>query len=516
MNKSNSKLTDEWDVIIIGTGMGGATVGHALAKKGCRVLFLEKGAEITSNDGWIEETNPKKRLKQGWWPQPMSQARKGGKFDQFYAAVGCGVGGSTINYGAALERFDPTDFDALKTSNQTLSPWPVSFKTFLPFYEQAEELYGIVNRKENDDPQLSDWDRSFMSIMQDNGLKPERLNMAIKYDKGCEECIGKVCERKCKADAKTICLDNALKQEKCRILENCEVLSLEADQEKINTVMATHNGATLTLRAKQVILAAGAMHSPQILLNSKNTIWPNGLANSSDQVGRNLMFHISDMYAVWSPKKLSRQGLQKKSLSIRDFYIQDGHRLGYIQSLGLDAGHGHISMFMKDILRKYGIKNNIILSLITKIPAAIVAKVLGKASLLAINIEDDPSPDNRIILDDTQPNGASFSYTIPIDIKRRADALYKAFSQHIKPWRILRIMPKVEINHGHACGTCKFGDDPATSVINRDCRSHDIKNLYIVDASFMPRSGAANPSLTIAANALRVAEKVAEALSVSK
>jgi len=369
-----------------------------------------------------------------------------------------------------------------------------------------------VNKKVSDDPQLSEWDQSFVTTMQNNGLKPERLNMAINYDKNCEECIGKVCHRQCKADAKTTCLNGALKQENCHILEYCEVLSLDADAKKINYILATHEGNTLKLRAKQVILSAGAMHSPQILLKSKSPLWPNGLANSSDQVGRNLMFHISDMYAVWSPKKLSRQGLQKKSLSIRDFYIKDGLRLGYIQSLGLEAGQGHISMFIKDMLRKYGIKNSVVLSLLTKIPAFVASRVLGKASLLAISIEDDPCPNNRITLNDKQPNGSSFSYTIPADIKKRADTLYKAFSQRVKPWRVLRIMPQVELNHGHACGTCRFGDDPTTSVLNRDCKSHDVENLYIVDSSFMPRSGAANPSITIAANALRVADKIAESL----
>jgi choline dehydrogenase-like flavoprotein len=513
MIKSNLSLTDEWDVIVIGTGMGGATVGHALALKDFSVLFLEKGGEITHNDGWIDETNPEKRLAQGWWPQPMSQSRQNGKFDQFYAAVGCGFGGSTINYGAALERFDHSDFSALTTNDNTIVEWPISFKAFLPFYEKAEALYHITHKKENDAPRLSEWDQSFLQTMQKNGLKPDRLNIAINYDKDCEECIGKVCPRRCKADAKTICLDEALKHPKCHILEHCEVKMLDADQHKINHIVAEHQGKTIKLRAKKVILAAGAMHSPQLLLKSKNAFWPNGLANSSDQVGRNLMFHISDMYAVWSPKKLSRQSLQKKSLSIRDFYTVNNHRLGYIQSLGLDAGLGHISMFMKDTLRKYGIHNNFLLSIITKIPALVAASVLGKASLFAVNIEDDPNAENRITLNPNQPNGASFSYTIPVDIQERADRLYKTFSQHIKPWRMLRIMPNIAINHGHACGTCKFGNDPKTSVLDRDCKSHDIENLYVVDSSFMPRSGAANPSLTIAANALRVAEKIAESLS---
>lgn len=513
MKNENEKLPDEWDIIVIGTGMGGATVGNALAQKGYNILFLEKGVEITSNEGWTDETNPTKRLEQGWWPNAFSQEKKNGGFNQSYIAVGCGRGGSSIQYGAALERLEKTDFDPIKLHDENVVSWPVSFSSFLPFYEQAEVLYGITDDKK---PTLCEWDQSFVKTMQNNGLKPERLNVAINYDKDCTECIGKICHRQCKADAKTACLDKALKQPNCHILDNCEVLSIDAGVSTVNHILAKYQGVDITLRAKIVILAAGAMHSPQLLLKSTNELWPNGLANTSDQVGRNLMFHVGDMYAVWSSKKLSRVGLQKKSISIRDFYVKDGQRLGHIQSLGLDAGRGHIAMFIKDILRRYGIRNEALLSAIAKIPSTIAAWFLGEATLFGINIEDDPSPDNRIRLNSSQPNGASFSYTITKDIQKRADVLYKQFSLGVKPWRTLRVMPSVEVNNGHACGTCRFGSDPTTSVLNADCRSHDIENLYVVDSSFMPRSGAANPSLTIAANALRVSEKVAIALTKNK
>ncbi len=127
--------------------------------------------------------------------------------------------------------------------------------------------------------------------------------------------------------------------------------------------------------------------------------------------------------------------------------------------------------------------------------------------------EDDPNPDNRVILDPNEPDGASFSYTITDDLRWRADKLRLAFSRSVRPWRMLRISTKIDMNYGHPCGTCRFGDVPALSVLDRDCRTHDLENLYVVDASFMPRSGAVNPSLTIAANALRVAPKIVARLS---
>jgi choline dehydrogenase-like flavoprotein len=124
--------------------------------------------------------------------------------------------------------------------------------------------------------------------------------------------------------------------------------------------------------------------------------------------------------------------------------------------------------------------------------------------------EDDPNPENRIILEKNEPDGAGFTYTITDDLRLRAERLHTEFARRVRPWRLVRLSPQLEMNYGHPCGTCRFGDDPATSVLNRDCRVHDIDNLYVVDASFMPRSGAVNPSLTIAANALRVAEHITE------
>jgi len=150
-----------------------------------------------------------------------------------------------------------------------------------------------------------------------------------------------------------------------------------------------------------------------------------------------------------------------------------------------------------------------LLSLLVKLPSHAASMWLGKASIFAAMTEDDPDPDNRILLDPEEPDGAYFTYHITDDLRRRADALRGAFSRHVKPWRVQRLSPTLTMNHGHPCGTCRFGEDPATSVLDRNNRTHDVENLYVVDASFMPRSGAINPSLTIAANALRSAAPIA-------
>lgn len=514
MKPSEKNLSQLWDVIVVGTGMGGATIGYALAQKGLSVLFLEKGGDVATGQSLETATSPESRIQQGWWPQPLSQLKRDGKYNQIYASIGCGLGGSSMHYAAALERMEPSDFEALGTVNQLNDCWPVSYDDFLPYYTAAEKLYGIEDESEDvANARLSEWDKSLIVVMQEAGLKPKRLQVAIKYDKDCAECIGKVCHRGCKADARVTCLNKALLNNNCFLLDNCDVTLLEADLHQVQYVHALHGGITQKLRAKKIILAAGAMHSPQLLLKSANPYWPNGLANTSDQVGRNLMFHGAEIYAIWSPKRLNQQAVQKKSLSIRDFYTYEGRRLGYVQSLGMSAGRGHIAGFIKDMLRRYGLRNERLLSALAKIPSHIAARILGEAIIFSALIEDDPDPNNRIQLNPAEPDGASFSYTITADLRERADALYKIFSKHVGNWRVLRISPKLEINSGHASGTCRFGNNPATSVLDRNCRSHEVSNLYVVDSSFMPRSSAVNPSLTIAANALRVADSIVESFT---
>jgi choline dehydrogenase-like flavoprotein len=507
-------LSQHWDVIIIGTGVGGATVGLSLAVGGLSVLFLEKGGRIGAGEESSATGTPESRLAHGWWPHPVSRRQTNGERKRFYAAVGCALGGSSIHYAAALERMSSSDFDGLLTPSATIPPWPVGFGEFVPHYEAAEKLYGISGESTHTaERRMSEWDRALMEQMRQNGLRPEPLHVAIRYDEQCKECIGKVCPRDCKSDARVACLEVALRQPQCHILEHCDVQALEADKESVRVVKALHLGRELELHARIVVLSAGALHTPQILLRSRNEFWPRGLANSSDQVGRNLMFHTSDIFALWAPRRLARQARQRKSISVRDFYVYKGQRLGYIQSMGLDAGRGEIAVYIKDQLRRRGVCNELLLSLLAKAPSHIGALLFGGAGIFAAMTEDDPNPNNRIILDADEPDGASFSYTITDDLRRRADELRLAFSRSVRPWRMVRISTELEMNYGHPCGTCRFGDVPASSVLDRNCRTHDLDNLYVVDASFMPRSGAINPSLTIAANALRVAPQIAARLS---
>jgi choline dehydrogenase-like flavoprotein len=494
--------------------VGGATVGRSLALQGLSVLFLEKGGAVSNNGTIAEGSSPEDRLASGWWPFPVSRRLPDGSYERFFAALGCALGGSSIHYAAALERMDATDFDSVQTPAGRIAAWPISFDDFAASYSAAETLYGIdAAATDTSTQRMSEWDRALMDQMRLHGLRPEPLHVAIRYDAECRECIGTVCPRRCKMDSRVACLEEALRQTRCALLDRCDVHTLEADRNRVHVVRARHDGRELELHAAVIVLAAGAFHSPQILLRSRNSSWPNGLANSSHQVGRNLMFHASAIFALWAPHRLDRRARQKKSISVRDFYNRKGERLGYVQSMGLEADRGVIAGYLKDRLRRRGIVNELLLSILVKIPSHVAALMFGSAGIFAATTEDYPHPDNRIVLDPGEPDGASFTYTITDDLRRRSALLRQEFFRHIRPWRAAPISPELTMNYGHPCGTCRFGDDSSVNVLDSHCKAHDVDNLFVVDASFMARSGAVNPSLTIAANALRVAPHVAAQVS---
>jgi choline dehydrogenase-like flavoprotein len=500
----------EWDAIVIGSGVGGATVARYLAQQGLEVLILEKGKRVSAAMDQVECTTPAERVARGWWPMPISEKKPDGTYARFFAPVGCAVGGSSIHYAAALERMAASDFQALNTKNGGTAVWPITYEELVPFYEAAEKLYRVKTQLDAAAAsRLSDWDKAMMHNLRRNGLQPELLHVAIDYDERCVECTGKICPRGCKADAMSVCIADALRQPSCRLLESCDVQSLEADPDRVRTVRAIHEGRQVSLKARVVVLCAGAFQSPVILLKSANEVWPDGLANRSGQVGRNLMFHTSDVLAVWAPRRFDRVGRQKKSISMRDFYLQQGARLGYIQSMGIDIGRGAIAVHLKNMLRRVGVRSELLLSALVKLPSHLAAAVLGNASVFAAATEDDADPENRVCLDPGEPNGAHFVYTITEDLRRRAGALRNAFKAAIRPWRLVPLSPALAMNYGHPCGTCRFGDDARSNVLDRNCKAHGLANLFVVDSSFMPRSGAVNPSLTIAANALRVAPLIA-------
>lgn len=505
---SDAPVDDEkiWDVVIVGTGMGGAVIGHALSRQGRRVLFLERGeAEPSSDAPPPGLADPKARLGFGLWPDPVRMIVDGQPSEGF-AAVGCAVGGSTRLYAAALERFAPSDFQP--EDEHPAGAWPISYAELAPFYAEAEALFRVrgtgAGLGENPSlplpPPSAPADAQFAEDFERAGLHPYRLHVGIDYLPGCTECLGTVCPRACKSDAADRCIAPALATGHAELRSGCEVVRIESQGRRVTGVVYRDGDRLRRAGGQIVILSAGALRSPALLLLSS-------LANSSGLVGRNLMFHASDWIALWPSRKAAMTG-PRKTIALRDFYRVGGTRFGLFQSVGLTAGYGNILIFLYDRFDRSPLARFRPLRALLRIPAWIGARLFGQASIFALIMEDMPYRDNRIELDPTDPGKIVVRYDIAAELAERGRRARALLREKLGGLRHFFLWPRFILDTGHPCGTCRFGDDPGTSVLDRDCRTHDIDNLFVVDASFMPSSAGANPSLTIAANALRVAQAV--------
>ncbi|OHV84982.1 GMC family oxidoreductase [Rhizobium sp. LCM 4573] len=512
----------EWDVAIVGAGMGGAALGYSLAKAGHRVLFIEKGLSRFSPD--VEDDpdtfDQEARLKNGRWPQQIS-----GMVDarpvRFFPALGCGVGGSTLLYAAALERFSPSDFDIIDSQGEPA--WPIRYESLDPYYRIAERLLQVRGSQDpleppaelTEPPPMTACDQHFFQSTRSNGMHPYRVHTACRYVDGCDQCGGIVCHKACKQDARSAFIEPALATGNAMILDRCVVERVEADEKAVSALSCRKDGETLSVAAKLYVLAAGALSTPLLLLNSANGFWPKGLANSSDLVGRNLMFHISDFFAVW-PRGRTRVSEPGKSIGLRDFYEHQGSRFGVIQSTGLTATTSNVLHFLRSVIDRRGWHWFKPLMPFMRAPAMIAALIFGKATIFASIMEDLPYPENRVRPNVQEPGAIYFEYTVHKELRERIQAFRRLYRRAFERHKLVVLNSDVNLNYGHPCGTCRFGTDPATAVLDANNRTHDLQNLYVVDASFFPTSGGVNPSLTIAANALRVGTHIAAELTAIK
>ena len=544
----------EWDVVIVGTGMGGSTAGYALAKSGQKVLFVEKGMYLHAQadqaqsgvNGQLEarpfSSDPGEvglnRLGSGYWPQRIQGDGSFGRLE-FFAPLGCGSGGTTTLYAAALERFRPCDFSPREnfpdvTDSSVPEHWPITYDELRPYYEQAESLYRVCGSLDplapkdtavlRDPPPLSERDEHLLDSFTRLGLHPYRMHVGCEYKPGCTECGGRVCHRACKSDAATVCLLPAVRDFGARLITECEVVRIEAGPTTVHALHCKRDGRTFTIRGKVVVLAAGGYMSPLLLLKSTSPVWPTGVANRSGLVGRNLMVHVADYIALTPLKRLSSIGPQK-TLAINDFYLENGEKVGSFQAAGAQISPGQIMQYIRGVAerdprwwvrlagpRPYWWRK--LSSPLIRLLAMFLYYGFNfkNAAIWGAVVEDLPYHENRIVVDPRAMNGMRFEYKYTAELRSRVLSFRRRLSKAIAPHRAIVLSGENNLNFGHVCGTCRFGTDPELSVLDRENRTHDISNLFVVDASFFPSSGGTNPSLTIAANALRVAGAISRQL----
>lgn len=223
------------------------------------------------------------------------------------------------------------------------------------------------------------------------------------------------------------------------------------------------------------------------------------------------MFHLSEIIAIWTRSSRS-ESEATRSISLRDLYFMQGERLGTVQSMGLTAGYGEILHALNGHFDRSALRHLRPLRAGLRIPAKVMAGVLGRAKLFVGVLEDLPYATNRLTADLADDDRLMVHYDIADELHRRRTTFRKALRAAFHPHRNMFMGAVPQLNFAHPCGTLRFGENPATSVLDRDCKVHGLSNLHVTDSSFMPTSNGVNPSLTIAANALRVAERIAASM----
>jgi choline dehydrogenase-like flavoprotein len=516
-------MTERYDVIIIGTGAGGGTLAHTLAPSGKKILLLERGDFLP-------------REPQNWDPDPVFIKGRYISEDTWYDAddkpfqpqVHYFVGGATKLYGAALYRLRPQDFGELKHIDGVSPAWPLSYDDFEPWYSKAEGLYQVHGRH-GDDPTEGAWSAQYPSppvsheprIQQLSdeltaaGYHPYHAPCGIMLDEShramstcirCTWCDGYPCLVHAKSDAESIAVRPILKQPNVTLLVNADVQKLETDAtgRTVTGVVVSREGTQERYEADIVALSAGAANSAKILLASANDRHPNGLANGSDQVGRNYMFH--NCKAVVALAKEPNDTVFQKTLAINDFYFgteDDDWPAGQIQMIGksnAEAMKGEEPMLTK------------------LAPHWSLEETARHAVDLWLTTEDVPDPDNRVTLDGDgnvhlayRSNNDEESDRLYHEMKRMLNHVGIA-DHHVLSKNFYMHMSVPIAGVAHQAGTARFGHDPATSVLDEQCKAHELDNLYVIDTSFFPSIGAVNPALTAIANAMRVGEHLAERL----
>jgi choline dehydrogenase-like flavoprotein len=518
---------DSYDVIIIGTGAGGGTLGRHLAPSGKRILLLERG-------DWLP------REPQNWLAQDVFVDNRYVSEDTWYDDKGKPfqpqihyfVGGATKLYGAALYRLRAEDFGELKHHDGVSPTWPISYDEIEPYYTLAEQLYEVHGAR-GEDPtephasapypfppvshepriqQLSDdlEAAGFHPFHAPCGIRLNESNMPYSACVRCANCDGFVCAVQGKSDAEVLGVRPALEHPNVELLTNAKAVRLATNDagSAVTGVVAERDGETTTYSGDIVVLACGAANTAKLLLLSATDKHPNGLANSSDQVGRNYMFHNSQ--AVLALSREENPTVFQKTLGLNDFYFAGEGRdypLGNIQMVGKSQA----PMFRGERPGE------------TKLaPHWSLEKVARHAIDFWLSTEDLPMPENRVTVD--RDGKLTLSYTPTNDTPKTE--LHKQLRSmlgklHMEPDHLFHRFAYMKndipvAGVAHQAGTCRMGEDAATSVVNRECRAHELDNLYLVDTSVFPSIGAVNPALTAMANSLRVGDHLLERMGAKQ
>jgi len=516
-------MDQRFDVIIIGSGAGGGTLARHLAPSEKRILVLERG-------DWL------KREAENWdaaavfvdnrYVSPETWYDRDGR--PFQPQVHYFVGGATKLFGAALYRLRRQDFGELKHYDGISPAWPISYEELEPYYAKAEEMYHVHGLRGRDPteppasgpypcPPVSNEPRiqELFEQLKAAGCRPFPAPCAIMLDERnmpystcirCQTCDGFPCLVHAKSDAEVVAVRPALEFPNVTLLRNAKAVKLETNAAgtAVTEVIAEVAGEREVFRGDIVVVSCGAANSAKLLLISRNEKHPDGLANGSDQVGRNYMFHNSQ--AVLAISREPNPTMFQKTIALNDFYFgMDGfeYPMGNIQMTGKSLG----PMYRGEKPLETGL-----------LPLGLLDDLARHAVDFWLTTEDLPDPDNRVTVDAS--GMVTLSYTPNNQVpQQKLYAKLKSMLSHLgmHPEHLIprNIYMKIAIpiaGCAHQAGICRFGTNPKTSVLDTNCKAHELDNLYVVDTSFFVSIGAVNPSLTAIANAIRVGDHLLQRL----
>jgi choline dehydrogenase-like flavoprotein len=482
--------------------MGGGTLAWGLAQRGIQTLVVERGEVLP-------------REPQNWSPDAVFVERRykpdemwlDDDGNEFHPGVHYVVGGNTKVYGASLPRLRERDFGETVYPSGLSPAWPFGYDEFEQYYAQAESLYR-VHGTTGEDPTEPWRSRPFpypplphepyiaetIARLERQGLHPSSTSMGIDLRPGgdcirCQTCDGFPCRLGAKSDAETCALGPALAGGSVRLLTGARIRSIELDGSgRVARLHGDVDGEPLVVEGAMFVLSAGAVNSAALLLGSRADSHPTGVANSSGLVGRNYMVHNNTHLAAIDPRRRNDVVFQK-TMAVNDYYhdLGDGYPGGSIQLIGKVQG---------SMMKTHA----------TRAPLAVLDRAADRSLELLVMSEDLPSVHNRITVDADGRINVSWRRTN----YDRHEALLAQAKRILRKAGYRGVFEQrfgIDMN-SHMCGTAVAGTDSRTSVLDPWCRSHDAPNLFVVDSAFFPASGAQNPALTIAAQALRVAAEV--------
>jgi len=516
-------MAQNYDVIIIGSGAGGGTLARQLAPSGKNILILERGdwlkREAENWDATAVFVKNRYISQETWYDRD-------GK--PFQPQVHYCVGGATKMYGAALYRLREQDFGELRHYDGISPAWPIAYEEMAPYYTKAEQMYHVHGLRGTDpteppcdapypDPPVSNEPRieELFNNLKAAGYHPfhapcgvmlNERDMAYSKCIRCQTCDGFPCLVQAKSDAEVIGVRPSLEFPNVTLLRNARAVKLNtnANGDSVSDVVVEVEGKTQTLQGDIVVVSCGAVNSAKLLLMSANDKHPNGLANGSGQVGRNYVFHNSQ--AVLALSREPNLTMFQKTIGLNDFYFGMD---------GFEYPMGNIQMVGKSQAPMYRGEKPIETILA---PTRTLEDIADHAVDFWLSTEDLPKPDNRVTV--SRDGKVTLSYTPNNQVP--AQKLYEKLKSmlnhlgmhpdHLIPRHAYLKNDIPVAGVAHQAGTCRFGKDPKTSVLDVNCKAHELDNLYVVDTSFFVSIGAVNPSLTAMANAIRVGDHLLKRL----